>query len=256
MKKLYAHILVSATLLLMMALFFLLSEITSSENDDSLYGPVPEENYLCGRFEPEKHPFFVKLSDFSIPSHRPQYLRKEAAVALKKMYEALKKDVPDVKFWIQSSTRNWSSQKDIWERHWKEFAKLKLNESEIARSILRSSSMPGTSRHHWGTDVDINVLNNEYFTKGNGAKLYKWLKKYAAGFGFCQPYSAGRSTGYMEERWHWSYVPLAKVYQKKWNELFFTNPDLLLKRDGFTGDQSAIAKAPIYVNSIDVSCYK
>lgn len=254
MKNSFVRIFVSTLPLFFLGFLLFCNGIAASENDDSLYGPVLEEDYLRGRFEPEKHPLFVKLSDFGIPADRPQFLRKEAADALKKMYTALKKELPQVKFWVQSSTRNWQSQKSIWERRWKEFSKTKKEEREIARAILRSSSMPGTSRHHWGTDFDINVLKNDYYTKGDGAKLYKWLKKHAAEFGFCQPYSAGRKTGYMEERWHWSYMPLATRYQKKWNELFGAEPDLLLKDEGFTGDQSAIADAPVYVNTIDASC--
>ena len=76
---------------------------------------------------------------------------------------------------------------------------------EKAMIILRYSSMPGTSRHHWGTDFDINMLNNEYYDKGDGKIIYKWLESNAAKFGFGQPYNAGRENGYKEEKWHWSY---------------------------------------------------
>ncbi|MBK8672515.1 MAG: D-alanyl-D-alanine carboxypeptidase family protein [Bacteroidetes bacterium] len=30
--------------------------------------------------------------------------------------------------------------------------------------------MPGSSRHHWGTEVDINALSNAYFSTGEGKK--------------------------------------------------------------------------------------
>ena len=61
---------------------------------------------------------------------------------------------------------------------------------QIINLILEYSSAPGTSRHHWGTDMDINALQNDYFSnKGNGAFLYEWLQKNAAKFGFCQPYN-------------------------------------------------------------------
>jgi LAS superfamily LD-carboxypeptidase LdcB len=81
-----------------------------------------------------------------------------------------------------------------------------------AKLILLYSSMPGTSRHHWGTDMDLNSLENSYFDSGEGLKIYQWLTTHAAKFGFCQPYTskaAGR-TGYEEEKWHWSYWPLSK----------------------------------------------
>ena len=74
--------------------------------------------------------------------------------------------------------------------------------------------MPGSSRHHWGTDMDFNSLENGYFETGEGLRLYKWLKLHAAEYGFCQPYtskSTGR-TGYEEEKWHWSFMPLSKIF--------------------------------------------
>ncbi len=222
--------------------------------DESLFGPINPADYLRGRFEPEDHPYFVKVADYGIPCKKHQYLRKETAEALKKMYAAIKKELPGVKFWIQSSTRNWQSQKAIWERRWSEFSQKNKTEREIAIAILNSSSMPGTSRHHWGTDFDINVLNNEYYKKGDGAKLYAWMKRRAKDFGICQPYSAGRNIGYMVERWHWSYMPLATKFQKWWNELYSKNPAEIIKDGSFKGAQSAIADAPIYMNSINESC--
>ena len=230
--------------------------LAGSDDASNIFGPVKEEDYLRGRFNPEKHPLFVKLGDHGIPCDRPHYLRKEAAAALKKMYIAMKKDLPGVKFWVQSSTRNWNSQKAIWERRWKGIAtkNKKATDADIAAAILRSSSMPGTSRHHWGTDFDINVLKNDYYEKGDGAKLYQWLKKHAGDYGFCKPYSAGRTAGYMEERWHWSYLPLASDFQKRWNDLFGETPEDIISDGRFQGAEGAIADAPEYVNSIDESC--
>jgi len=60
--------------------------------------------------------------------------------------------------------------------------------------------MPTASRHHWGTDVDINSVDPDYFLNGTGLQEYEWLKKNAYKYGFCQPYSpkdsVHRSTGY------------------------------------------------------------
>lgn len=62
------------------------------------------------------------------------------------------------------------------------------------------SSMPTTSRHHWGTDMDINSVEPEYFESGQGLLEYNWLKANAHKFGFCQPYSpkddGSRTQGY------------------------------------------------------------
>jgi LAS superfamily LD-carboxypeptidase LdcB len=73
--------------------------------------------------------------------------------------------------------------------------------------------MPGTSRHHWGTDIDLNDLDNFTFEQGPGKKVYDWMQKHAAEYGFCQPYTVkgkDRPNGYNEEKWHWSYVPVAQ----------------------------------------------
>lgn len=72
--------------------------------------------------------------------------------------------------------------------------------------------MPTTSRHHWGTDTDINSVDPEYFDVEPGLSEYKWLRANAYKFGFCQPYNAKniRPIGYNEEKWHWSFMPISK----------------------------------------------
>ncbi len=50
--------------------------------------------------------------------------------------------------------------------------------------------MPGTSRHHWGTEIDLNALNNKWFENGKGLKVYQLAYKNAAQYGFHQPYTA------------------------------------------------------------------
>ncbi len=76
--------------------------------------------------------------------------------------------------------------------------------------------MPGTSRHHWGTDIDMTNMNLSFYKSAAGKKMFNWLTKNAAKFGFYQPFNAGRSTGYQEEKWHWSYVPLSKIYLQEY----------------------------------------
>lgn len=163
--------------------------------------------YLLGRFDPSKHPDFVKVEEPY--THRADMrLRREAMEAFKKMYEAALKD--GVQLQIISSTRNFNQQKTIWEGKWKRFAKEAPDRKNRALKILEYSSMPGSSRHHWGTDIDLNDLNNETFEKGGRfEKTYLWLSAHAHEYGFCQPYTAGRPHGYHEEKWHWSYTPLS-----------------------------------------------
>lgn len=71
-----------------------------------------------------------------------------------------------------------------------------------------------TSRHHWGTDVDINSLDNDYFIRGKGLRLYRWMQSNAPRFDYWQVYTdkaTGRK-GYEMERWHWSYMPISEPY--------------------------------------------
>jgi LAS superfamily LD-carboxypeptidase LdcB len=84
---------------------------------------------------------------------------------------------------------------------------------------MRYSSMPGTSRHHWGTDLDFISVEPEDWTHGEGLRIYNWLCANAHKFGFFQPYTADPTrTGYAEERWHWSYAPLSKPYLEAYKQ--------------------------------------
>ena len=164
-------------------------------------------DYLMGKFDPAKHPDFV-LIDKKYAVKPEMYLRKETHEAFKKMAVAAEKE--GVVLNIISSTRNFDYQKQIWETKWNNL-KDKTAEAR-AKNILQYSAMPGASRHHWGTDIDMNNLSNPFFEKNGGKKIYDWLVAHAAEYGFCQPYTAGRKTGYKEEKWHWTYLPLSKNF--------------------------------------------
>ena len=116
--------------------------------------------------------------------------------------------------------------------------------------------MPSTSRHHWGTEVDINNLEPSYFKSGNGKLEYDWLNKNAGKFGFCQVYSKfdekDRTTGYQKEAWHWSYIPKSRYFLEKYNELV-NYEDI----NGFLGSLLAKELNMIeeYVNGISSACY-
>ncbi|WP_111684113.1 M15 family metallopeptidase [Winogradskyella tangerina] len=178
-------------------------------------------------------------------SNKTIYLQKEVYGAFLNMVEAAEKDNVNLK--IISGTRNFYEQKAIWERKWEKYKDL----DSITRTlnILEYSSMPGSSRHHWGTEIDLNSLNNLYFNSGKGLKEYNWLQSHANTFGFYQVYtdkSRGRS-GYQLEKWHWSYLPLASKY------LAYYNANISYKDlTGFNGSEMASQLQIIedYVNGI------
>ena len=193
------------------------SEPERSPPQDSLPNYL-NATYLTGKFDPAEHPDFVKVAD-AYGDGDPYLLRADTYAAFEAMHAAALED--GVRLILVSATRNFERQKQIWEAKW--FGRRLLegkhkadevypNPADRARAILRYSSMPGTSRHHWGTDIDLNALENGYFAAGEGKKIYDWLTSRAAEFGFCQPYTAkgeDRPTGYEEEKWHWSYLPVA-----------------------------------------------
>jgi len=98
-----------------------------------------------------------------------------------------------------------------------------LSVDEKQREILRTSSAPGISRHHWGTDVDLFSTSPADFEKQGGKYFdrFKWLTANAATYGFIQSFTAtsakalagtkDEKLGYLEERWHWSYWPIAQA---------------------------------------------
>lgn len=101
-----------------------------------------------------------------------------------------------------------------------------LNDLDKVFAILRWSALPGASRHHWGTDIDIwdaaavpagyrlQLSPGEYSPEGVFHRLSAWLDTSLAGdqSGFFRPYLVDRG-GVAPEPWHLSYRPLADNYQ-------------------------------------------
>ena len=219
-------------------------------SEDSLVPFTCEE--LLGKFNPAKHSGF-QLIESRYTTKNDIYLRKESYEAFKRMHEAAMKE--GITLTILSATRNFETQKGIWERKWKRPQyEGKANLDRIL-DIMKFSSMPGTSRHHWGTDIDLNSLEPAYFTQGKGLQIYQWLLAHASEHGYYQTYTSkkdGRS-GYEEEAWHWSYMPLAGPMLKAYNR-DITYSDLT----GFSGSASASQARVIeeFVNGIDPELLK
>ena len=98
-----------------------------------------------------------------------------------------------------------------------------LGERELVFAILRWSALPGASRHHWGTDLDvydatakptgyeIELIPEEVEAGGMFAPLHEWLDERieaGASHGFFRPYDEDRQ-GVAPERWHLSHAPIA-----------------------------------------------
>jgi LAS superfamily LD-carboxypeptidase LdcB len=248
---------------LLSALALVLSgSVFCAEHDNPIYGGLPEKQYLTGRFVPSEHKHFTNLRSAGVPSEPWTFLRVEAASALKRLFDDFHAENPGVPFFVRSAARSFNDQKKIWGDKWSGrvlvFGK-RLNAAypdhlDRAREILRFSSMPGTSRHHWGSDFDLNELNNAYYSSGPGKKLYDWLKANAHKYGFFQPYTSGRERGYEEERWHWSYAPLSCVFLKRWNNVYHQSFRGEMLNGLFEGSKAAAGLAVEYANAVSVVC--
>ncbi|MEL3918842.1 M15 family metallopeptidase [Aeromonas enteropelogenes] len=131
-----------------------------------------------------------------------------------------------------SSWRSFERQLAIWNGKWRgerplldaaslPIDALQLSDEERLHAILRWSALPGTSRHHWGTDLDIYdpdclPANTrlalepwEYEEGGWFADLSEWLGERMNDFGFFLPYDkpVGAGQGVAYEPWHLSFAP-------------------------------------------------
>jgi LAS superfamily LD-carboxypeptidase LdcB len=100
-----------------------------------------------------------------------------------------------------------------------------LSPTEIVFAILRWSALPGCSRHHWGTDIDVfdentqspdevKLTPSETVDSGPAAKLHEWLDEKILNkdaHGFYRPYSLDRG-GVSPEKWHLSFHSLSRRY--------------------------------------------
>ncbi|WP_160131101.1 M15 family metallopeptidase [Kordia antarctica] len=155
-------------------------------------------------------------------------LRKEAYDAFVKMTAAAAKD--GIEIHPVSSYRNYAHQNRIWERKYKRFTKQGLSPIKAIEKIIAYSTIPGTSRHHWATDIDIidksasysgDVLVPEKF-HGDGpfCKLREWLETNANTYDFYIVYTDdAHRKGFEYEPWHYSYAPLSKPMLKEYRKL-------------------------------------
>ena len=130
-----------------------------------------------------------------------------------------------------SAFRDFNAQVDIWNRKYRGERPLydrdgrprdhaSLSEAEIVEAILVWSAVPGGSRHHWGTEIDIydraalpegyrvQLLPAEYARGGVFARLGSWLDENLHRFAFYRPYDRDRG-GVFPEAWHISYAPIS-----------------------------------------------
>lgn len=171
-------------------------------------------------------------------------LQKDAYDAFLLMQEEALKS--DIKIYVVSSYRSYEHQKRIWTRKYQRFVVDSLTPKHAIRKIIEYSTIPGTSRHHWGTDLDIidanvvqpkNVLNVKHF-EGEGVfvKLKNWLDENSEEFGFYLVYTNDSvRKGFKYEPWHFSYKPISKEMLSEYVKI---DIQALLKEDKLVGSQN------------------
>lgn len=221
----------------------------------------PTLKQLIGDVSPASDPDFAAVPA-SLGPKGGLYANREALAAFVRMQAAARRDGVDLV--ILSAFRSFNDQKRIWNNKWTgktlvEGGKLPRTVPDPmarAEKILEFSSMPGTSRHHWGTDFDLNDLTNGYFAQGKGKAIHDWLSAHASEYGFCQVYSPkgpDRPRGYNREDWHWSYLPVASRYLAAYPRTVGYE-----KLAGFEGASTAkaIDVIPNYVQGINPACMR
>ena len=131
-----------------------------------------------------------------------------------------------------SSFRDFGRQRQIWnakyrgerparDRQGRPVQMAALDPGARVETILLWSALPGASRHHWGSDLDVADagviaagyqarLEVEEFRRGGPfAPLSAWLAANMRRFGFYRPYTR-RGSGVQPEPWHLSYAPIAQ----------------------------------------------
>ena len=127
-----------------------------------------------------------------------------------------------------------------------------LNRSELIEGILCWSALPGASRHHWGTDLDVidraampdgfryKLVPEEFAADGVFNRLNEWLTANMARFAFYRPYAEYRG-GVHAEPWHLSFAPIAT------EALSLLTPELVaetVRNSEVLGKDQVIARLP------------
>ncbi|MFT7561132.1 MAG: LAS superfamily LD-carboxypeptidase LdcB [Flavobacteriales bacterium] len=158
-----------------------------------------------------------------------------AVVAITQLKDLAWQDGYDLR--IASGFRNFSKQLQIWNEKatgirpilgldGRELERKNLSDDACVDAILRWSALPGASRHHWGTEIDIYDANSlcdgrslqltleECDAGGDQFRFHQWLNDQMTtldDMGFYRPYAVFKG-GVAREPWHLSYRPLAEHY--------------------------------------------
>ena len=170
-------------------------------------------------------------------------LLPEAYLKFKQMQNDAKKEGVEIK--IVSGYRSYQKQKDIWNNKYNKNFENEIFGIKNINRIIQYSTLPGTSRHHWGTDIDIIdkrfvpkgdlLIEKNYSENGIYSQLFSWMKKNSKKYGFYLVYDdSPKRKGFKFEPWHYSYKPLSVIFLRR-----FIEGNLLFK---ITQDSSLLGR--------------
>ncbi|MDO3411454.1 M15 family metallopeptidase [Saccharibacillus sp. CPCC 101409] len=167
-------------------------------NPDSVHVVVNKQRYLPDGYEPGD--LVVPDVPFSFGgTEEKSHMRKEAAGALKELFEGAKEAGIDL--YAVSGYRSYKRQKNIYDYN------VSIKGVEETNKV---SAIPGTSEHQTGLAMDVSALSvsNELEQSFGETKEGRWLAANAAQYGFIIHYLQGKEdiTGYSYEPWHVRYV--------------------------------------------------
>lgn len=190
-------------------------------------------------------------------------LRAEAHDAFVEMKKAAYSDGIDIK--VVSSYRNFARQESIFERKFERYTEDDgMKPLDAIDKIIEYSTIPGTSRHHWGTDIDLidgyrkvdgDVLVPEKFEAGGPFETFKkWMDENSKTFDFHLVYTKEpRRKGFKYEPWHYSFSPISKPMLKAFRS---KNILQLMQRETFLGSEyftNGFIKNYVQNNILDIN---
>ncbi|MBS9464217.1 M15 family metallopeptidase [Flagellimonas sp. 389] len=190
-------------------------------------------------------------------------LREAAFEAFTKMKRAAFTAGFDIK--MVSSYRDFYRQEGIWERKYLRYTEDDgMQPMDAIDKIIEYSTIPGTSRHHWGTDIDIidgnakntgDVLVPEKFEAGGPFEDFKlWLDENSEKYDFHLVYTdEPKRRGFKYEPWHYSYAPISISMLKAFRKV---NIMKLLQTEEFYGAEhftTGFLRTYIQNNILDIN---
>ncbi len=160
-----------------------------------------------------------------------------------------------------SSFRDFGRQRAIWnakfqgerpafDRRGRPVDMARLDDEARVETILLWSALPGMSRHHWGSDIDVadghvmargyqpKLLVEEFRRGGPFAALSTWLGMNLRRYGFYRPYTR-RGRGVQPEPWHISYAPVARPALARMSVKLLADA---IRGEGVDGETAVLAR--------------